>query len=161
MKKNISLLLFLFIIGCATISERRKPEERTYSEIYPISVEELDTMLSEKILTKHYTQEPSARKFYYKTEWKRGAHPYQTKQDANENSSTRYRLIFELNDLTAPGDFEAGRGYKTLLRISKEIEKTRTFPQSTILLVSDGLEEEALFYRIERLITLKEEGKLE
>lgn len=157
----MTAIFLFFIMGCATISERRKPEERTYSEVYPVSIEKLDTILNEKILTKRYTLEPSAKKFYYKTEWIHEAHPYQTKQDVTHNGSVRYRLLFELNDLTASGDFETGRGYKTLLRISKEIEKKRTFPQSTLLLVSDGLEEEALFYRVERLITLKEEGKLE
>lgn len=159
--RNISFALFLilFLVSCTTLSKRGEPQGKTYDEIYDLSLEEADTLLKEHILSTYYELASSEQKYFYQTLWIKGPHPFQPKKNSLTEEQ-KYRLTFELIDLTKPEDFKSGFPPRILIRITKEVEMNAGFPKGWFKTSSDGLEEEALLYRFDRLIKLKKEEKI-
>ena len=159
MKTHVILFLVMlfFLSSCATISKRRQPSQTSYSDVYDLSLGELETLLSEHLYPQHYEVKASPQPHYFETAWISGGHPFKPKELEKTSEETKYRLTFELFNVTKQEALKEGFPHQTLLRITKEVQVKKSFPKDWETESSDGLEEEALLYRVERLIKLKKE----
>ena len=162
MKTHIALFtLILFVISsCATISKRRQPSQKSYSDVYDLSLGELETLLSEHLVPQRYEINTSPQPHYFETTWISGDHPFKPKEVEKTSEEVKYRLIFELFDVTKPEALKEGFPHQTLLRITKEVQVKKPFPGDWEMEPSDGLEEEALLYRVDRLLKLKKASQI-
>ena len=155
-----SLLIVFFIFSCATVSKRRQPIQKSYSDVYDLSLGELETLLSEHLYPQHYEIKSSREPHYFETSWISGDHPFKPKDISKTSEATKHRLIFELFDVTKPDALKEGFPHQTLLRITKEVQVKKPFPSDWETETSDGLEEEALLYRVNRLLKLKIQAQI-
>ncbi len=154
------ILMIFFISSCATVSKRRQPLQNSYSEVYDLSLGELETVLSEHLYPRHYEVQASQQPHYFETSWISGNHPFKPKEPQSSREDTKYRLIFEFFDVTEPNALKEGFPQQTQLRITKEVQVKKPFPNDWETEPSDGLEEEALLYRVNRLLKLKKQSKI-
>jgi len=103
-----SLLIVFFIFSCATVSKRRQPIQKSYSDVYDLSLGELETLLSEHLYPQHYEIKSSREPHYFETSWISGDHPFKPKDISKTSEATKHRLIFELFDVTKPDALKEG-----------------------------------------------------
>ncbi|MBI2027193.1 MAG: hypothetical protein HYS98_05265 [Deltaproteobacteria bacterium] len=162
MKKYFKILYIIglsSLLSCALVEKRRQPMEQKYTEYFSVSVEELSALLSEHILNKYELNAEAGGTFTFQTVPSSKPHPFQHKLFIPKEEQ-RSELTIELADLTSPADLKAGFGQRTRISILKTVESKRGTFQEWVKTPSDGLEEEAILYRLHRLIQLKKSGKL-
>src|SRR3990167_6508637 len=108
-----SLLIVFFIFSCATVSKMRQPIQKSYSDVYDLSLGELETLLSEHLYPQHYEVKASAQPHYFETTWITGEHPFKPKELEKNSEETKYRLTFELFNVTKQEALKEGFPHQT------------------------------------------------
>ena len=159
---KISTLLFILcfaLSSCALVEKRRQPTQQPYADYFPLSTEEVSALLSEYILPRYELASESTNTDSFETQWSSKPHPYQHASYALKQQH-RSKLRFEVVDISPPTSPTTALRFRTKLTIEKTLEIRRSTIQGWKTIPSDGLEEEALLYRMNRLVQLKKMGKL-
>ena len=98
MKRLCIFTITLLVVACSVLEKRSQPSQEIYSDVFNVSIEELDAILAEHIL-KDYPLSPSEVRYSYLTTWIQGDHTLSPSSSKNiKNNKNRQKKHLNITE---------------------------------------------------------------